>query len=43
MSGGNLRGSISCPKEIFKRGISLLYYGCYHSNHVISIYILLVT
>ena len=35
MSGGNLRGSISCPEEIeegvyhvrrkFKRGISLLY------------------
>ena len=43
MSGGNLRGSISCPEGVyhvprkFKRGISLLYHGCYRSNHSISI------
>ena len=39
-------GSTSCPEEIvyhirrkFKRGVSLLYHGCYHSNHGINIYI----
>ena len=28
-------GSISCPRN-FKRGISLLYHGCYRSNHGIN-------
>ena len=38
MSGGYLRGSISCPGK-FKRGISLLYRGCYRSNHGINIFV----
>ena len=41
MSGGNLRGSISFNyvRRKFKWGISLLYLGCYRSNHGINIYI----
>ena len=41
MSWVNLRGSISCPEE--KWGISLLYHGCYRSNHGINIYIYMDT
>ena len=38
MSGGNLRGVYHVRRK-FKRGISLLYHGCYRSNHGINIYI----
>ena len=37
MSGGNLRGSISYPEEIYAGYITFLYHGCYRSNHGISI------
>ena len=37
MSGGNLRGIYHVRRK-FKRGISLLYHGCYCSNHGINIY-----
>ena len=40
MSRGNLRGVYHVRRK-FKRGISLLYHGCYRSNHGINIYMCL--
>ena len=43
MSRGNLGVHVYHVRRKFKRGISLLNYGCYRSNHGLNIYIYIRT